>query len=74
MRYLIDLDPNHAFFGCIAKWIHGIENITLSNALTIIMWALCIILLELISRNNNSRIKRAETIGQDNAKRPQNYC
>ena len=32
------------------------------------------ILLELISRNNNSRIKRAEKIGQDNAKRPHNYC
>ncbi len=65
MRYLIDLDPNHAFFGCIAKWIHGIENITLSNALTIIMWALCIILPYLLGSLNSAIIISRYKFKQD---------
>ena len=65
MRYLIDLDPNHAFFGCVAKWIHGIENITLSNALTIIMWALCIILPYLLGSLNSAIIISRYKFKQD---------
>ena len=65
MRYLIDLDPGQSFFGFIANWIHGLENLTLSNALTILMWALCIIVPYLLGSLNSAIIISKYKFKQD---------
>ncbi len=65
MRYLFALDPDNNFFGVVAKWIMGIEDVGLSNALAIVLWVVCAVIAYLLGSLNSAIIVSRYKYKQD---------